>query len=84
MDEGGDFHERWKAWQQKGQSQEKADPMTHVRAYCWRNPERMPPRRAWNCLSVDHAERAYVPCFQLALRQRSRPSGVRGPVDIPP
>jgi len=24
MDEGGDFHERWKAWQQKGQSQEKA------------------------------------------------------------
>jgi hypothetical protein len=24
MDEGSDFHERWKAWQLKGQSQEKA------------------------------------------------------------
>ena len=24
MEEGGDFHERWKAWQQKGQSQENA------------------------------------------------------------
>ena len=24
MEESSDFHERWKAWQQKGQSQEKA------------------------------------------------------------
>ena len=24
MDDGGDFHERWKAWQQKGRSREKA------------------------------------------------------------
>jgi hypothetical protein len=32
--------------------------------------------------AIDLAE--YRPCFQFAFLDRSRPSGVRGPVDLPP
>jgi hypothetical protein len=31
-----------------------------------------------------HVQRAYLPCFRFARRQCSSPSGVRGPVDMPP
>jgi hypothetical protein len=36
------------------------------------------------CLFSSFSAKEYPPCFQFALRERSKPSAVRGPVLSPP